>query len=299
MRKLNLKFLSQGAKSKVASVVIAVVAVLLTAYVAVALTLYFLQPRLLFHPVRELGPGPDELGLDFEKSLFRSGDGLQLSGWYVPAPNSQRTVLFCHGNGGNISHCLDTINFFHNLGLSCFVFDYRGYGQSQGKPTEQGTYRDAAAAYKWLVEEKKIPPGQIIIFGRSLGASVAARLAGNADAAGLVLEGGFTSYVDMARKLYPFLPVRWFASYSYNTVDYLKRVRRPVMIIHSRDDDVVPFEFGRRLYKAANEPKEFVEIFGDHNDGFVVSGSVYTEAWRNWLKSLGQSRDACGGAKAL
>ncbi len=199
------------------------------------------------------------------------------------------TVLFCHGNGGNIMHRLDSINIFYNLGLSCFIFDYRGYGSSEGKPNEEGTYLDVMAAYQWLTEEKKISPEDIIIFGRSLGGSIAAQLARKVEARSLIIESGFTSYVDIGRKFYPYMPVRWFARFSYKTIDYLSDVRCPVMIIHSRNDDVVPFEFGLELYEAANEPKEFVEIFGSHNDGFLVSGEIYKKAWTKWLKFLQES----------
>jgi fermentation-respiration switch protein FrsA (DUF1100 family) len=172
------------------------------------------------------------------------------------------------------------------MGLNCFIFDYRGYGNSEGKPSEEGTYLDARAAYKWLTEEKKISPDDIIVFGRSLGGSIAAQLASKVKVGALIIESAFTSYVDIGRKFYPYMPVRWFARFSYRTIDYVKDVRCPVMIIHSRNDETIPFEFGLELYESANEPKEFVEIFGSHNDGFLVSSEIYKGAWTNWLKSL-------------
>jgi len=265
---------------------VSIVAVLFIAYGGVGLILYFMQPVFLYSPVREIPYTPGELGLDFEKVAFKSADGLQLNGWYIPAENSKLTVLFCHGNGGNMMHRLDSINMFYNLGLNCFIFDYRGYGNSEGKPGEEGTYLDAMAAYKWLTEEKKISADDIIIFGRSLGGSIAAQLASKVGVAALVIESAFTSYVDIGRKFYPYMPVRWFASFSYKTIDYLKSVHCPVMVIHSRNDEVVPFEFGLELYEAANEPREFVEIFGSHNDGFLVSGEIYKKAWANWLELI-------------
>ncbi len=172
------------------------------------------------------------------------------------------------------------------MGLNCFIFDYRGYGNSQGKPSEEGTYLDAEAAYKWLTEEKKISPDSIIVFGRSLGGSIAAQLATKSQVGALVIESTFTSYVDIGRKFYPYMPVQWFARFSYNTVRYIKDVLCPVMLIYSRDDEIMPFEFGRELYEAANEPKELVEIFGSHNDGFLMSGEIYKNAWTKWLKFL-------------
>ncbi|MHC4619769.1 MAG: alpha/beta hydrolase [Planctomycetota bacterium] len=277
------------------SLLISVVVVLLIAYGGLGVILYFMQPRFLYYPVREIPYTPAEIGLDFENVVFKSPDGLKLTGWYVPAENSSLTVLFCHGNGGNMMHRLDSINIFYNLGLNCFIFDYRGYGASDGKPTEDGTYLDAAAAYDWLTEQKKTPPENIIIFGRSLGGSIAAQLASKVNARALIMESSFTSYVDIGAKFYPYMPVKWFAAFSYRTIDYIKDVRCPIMVIHSRNDEIVPFELGLELYETATEPKEFVEIFGSHNDGFLVSGETYKNAWTEWLKSLEEydSRTGC------
>ena len=260
--------------------------VLFITYWGWGVILYIMQPKFLYSPVREIACTPGDLGLDFEEVVFKSADGLQLSGWYIPAEKSEFTVLFCHGNGGNIFHRLDSINIFYNLGLNCFIFDYRGYGKSEGKPSEEGTYLDVRAAYKWLTKKKKISAGNIIIFGRSLGGSIAAQLASKVRARALVVEASFTSYVDIGKKFYPYMPVRWFARFSYRTIDYIKNVHCPVMFIYSRNDEVVPFEFGLELYEAANEPKEFVEIFGSHNDGFLVSGETYKKAWLKWLTFL-------------
>ena len=260
--------------------------VLFVAYGIWGLILYYMQPKFLYHPVREVSYTPAELGLDFEQVVFKAADRVKLTGWYIPAENSRFTVLFCHGNGGNIMHRLDSINIFHGLGLSCFIFDYHGYGDSRGQTSEEGTYLDARAAYRWLTKRKKISPDNIIIFGRSLGGTIAAYLAGKVKAKALVIESAFTSYVDIGKIFYPYMPVRWFARYSYNTIDYIKKVRCPAMIIHSRADELIPFEFGLELYEAAKEPKEFVEISGRHNDSFLVSGETYKKAWLNWLKFL-------------
>ncbi|UCF42816.1 MAG: alpha/beta hydrolase [Planctomycetota bacterium] len=278
-------------------ILIEVFVVLLIAYSALGWTLYFMQPTFVYKPTREVSYTPDELGLDFGNVVFKSGDGLRLNGWYVPAENSGLTVLFCHGNGGNITHRLDSINILNKLGLNCFIFDYRGYGNSEGKPSEEGTYLDAMAAYKWLTETRKVPANKIIIFGKSLGGSVAAELASRVKTKGLIIEGGFTSYVDMGRKFYPYMPVRWFASFSYRTIDYIREVRCPVLIIHSRGDEIVPFEFGLELHEAANEPREFVEIFGSHNDSFLVSSEIYNRAWTKWLKFLEEYCEGRAGAQ--
>ncbi len=267
-------------------------------YGGFGLMLYLLQSKFLYCPVRTVCYSPEEIGLEFEETTLTTSDSVKLNGWYIPAPNAKFTVLFCHGNGGNIMHRLDSIQMFYNLGLSCFIFDYRGYGKSTGKPTEQGTYLDATAAYEWLTKEKKIKSKDIIIFGRSLGGGIAAELAGKVEAASLVLESTFTSYVAMGKKFYWYMPVKWFAMYRYNTLEYIRDVKCPVMVIHSADDEIIPFEFGRQLYIAANEPKIFVEISGGHNDGFLVSAELYKAGWLNWLKFLQQQAEEMGRSSA-
>jgi uncharacterized protein len=273
-------------KENIMSVWFSVLLVIVIAYSILAWTLYFMQPKFLYSPVRDVPYTPGDIDLSYDKVVFETADYQTLSGWFIPADNAKLTVLFCHGNGGNMTHRLDTINILNELGLNCFIFDYRGYGNSQGKPSEQGTYCDAKAAYDWLTKQKHIAPENIILFGRSLGGSVAAQLAGIVKVKALIVESSFTSYVDMGRKFYPYMPVRWFAAFSYRTIDYVKKVNCPIMIIHSRNDETIPFEFGLRLYDAAHEPKEFVEIFGTHNDGFLYSGQAYRQGWATWLDFL-------------
>ena len=265
---------------------ISIITVLLVAYWGLGLILYFMQPTFLYRPTPDILYTPGELGMDFEEVLFTTEDGLELFGWYIPSEGAELTLLFCHGNGGNITHRLDSINIFRELGLNCFIFDYRGYGNSEGKPTEEGTYLDAKAAYKWLRENKKVAAHNIIIFGRSLGASIAARLAGQVESRGLIIESGFTSYADMGKKIYPYMPVRWFAAFNYNTLEYIEKVHCPVLVVHSQTDELVPFQFGLELYENANEPKRLLEITGSHNDGFLVSGQTYTNNLREWLDFL-------------
>jgi len=235
---------------------------------------------------------PADLKIPFEKLALQTEDGLKIAAWYVPAKKAEYTVLFCHGNAGNLTHRLDSINLFYDMGVNCLIFDYRGYGDSQGKPTEAGTYMDAAAAWQWLTERKRIPPQQIIIYGHSLGGSIAAHLAARVKPRALVLESAFTSYEQIGKKFYPYMPVHLFAKFNYNTREHVKNVRCPVLIIHSRNDEIVPFEFGLRLYAEAAEPKRLLEITGSHNDGFLFSGAVYTDGWKDWLQSLTESASA-------
>jgi len=267
-----------------------IIAVLVIAYVGLGLTLFFMQSTFMYRPLREVAYTPEDIGIEFENVTLETADGVKLNAWYIPAKDAVMTILFCHGNGGNMMHRLDSINLFNKLGLNCLIFDYRGYGQSEGKTTEQGTYTDALAAYKWLTQTRNVPAEEIIVFGRSLGGSIAANLASQVKASSLVIESCFTSYVDMSKKLYPYMPVRWFARFKYDTIGDMKKVRSPVMIIHSRNDEMIPFEFGLELYDAAAEPKEFVEIAGSHNDGFLVSGEIYTGAWKKWIKFLSERK---------
>jgi len=271
------------------SILVSIALLIVGVYAILGLTLYFMQPSFLYRPVREVEYDPGDLDLAFEKVVLPTQDGLKLAAWYVPAAGARYTILFCHGNSGNISHRLDTINLWNELGFNILVFDYRGYGQSQGQPSEEGTYRDARTAWDWLVRDKHVRPDRIIIHGRSLGGAIAANLAVQVEPAGLIVESTFTSYEDMGKEFYPYLPVHWFASFKYRTIDAVRRAACPVLIVHSRNDELVPFEFGRRLFEAADEPKQFVQIDGRHNDGFLFSAETYRRALLDWVGSLDQA----------
>lgn len=206
------------------------------AYVALTVVVFLRQPSLIYYPnmpSREVTATPDQVGLTYEPVEFTTEDGVHLDGWFLPAKQQRGLLLFFHGNAGNISHRLDSLRIFHDLGLSTFIFDYRGYGRSEGKTSEEGTYRDAEAAWRYLTVERGIPAQSIVYFGRSLGASVAAHLAMKNTPNALILESAFTSAPDMGARAYPFLPVRWLARFQYNTKEYLKSVSVPVLIVHS------------------------------------------------------------------
>ena len=239
--------------------------------------LYIFQSNYVYYPIRNLSANPSTIGLHFESIRFETADGVKLSGWFIPCDRARGVILFCHGNAGNISHRLESIQIFHQLGLDVFIFDYRGYGQSEGKPTEHGTYEDAEAAWRYLIEERQVIPSQVIIFGRSIGGTVASRLARNHTPRVLILESTFTSLRDVAATLYPYLPVGRFLRFEYTTAEYLSRVGCPVLIVHSRDDEIMPFNHGRQLFEVAREPKRFLEITGTHNEGFITSGRHYEE----------------------
>ncbi len=277
--------------------IIAVIALICAAYLGVGLFMYCMQPRFLYQPIRQISCTPVKFGLDFEEVYFKTADRLLLHGWFVPAPNAKFTVLYCHGNGGNMMYFLDTVNFLNKLGLNCFVFDYRGYGESQGTTSENGTYLDARAAYRWLKKKKGVEPQQIILFGWSLGGSIAAYLATKVKSAALVIENAFTSYSAIGQKFYPYMPVKLFTRFDYPTINYVRKVTCPVLVIHSKNDEIIPFEFGLEIFDAANEPKRFVEIFGRHQrryrhvPGRTKRGDAYEKAWTNWLTFLKELTD--------
>ncbi len=263
------------------------------AYGVIALALFSFQSRMIYYPElpsRELLSTPAQIGLEYESVYMNTADGLRLHGWFLPARGARKVLLFCHGNAGNISHRLDSLKLFHDLGLNVLIFDYRGYGRSQGKPSEQGTYDDAEAVWNHLTQERDFAAQDIIVFGRSLGAAIAAELAARHPPGALILESGFISVPDLASDLYPWLPVRWLARFSYNTRAYLGAVSSPVLVAHSRDDEIIPFKHGEKLFTIANELKRFLELRGGHNDGFYVSQTIYVKGLSDFLKEINNTR---------
>ena len=247
---------------------------------------YYRQSSLIYYPNmpgRNLVATPEQVGLKYQNVQLVTEDKINLHGWFIPHDSAKGTILFFHGNAGNISHRLESIDIFHRLELNVFIIDYRGYGQSEGKVTEKGTYRDAEAAWNYLVEIRGIGAKQVVIFGRSLGASIASWLASKHNPAALILESGFTSIPSMAKRIYPFLPIGWLTYFKYDTKSYVKNISCPVLVVHSRNDDIIPFEEGREIFDAAPEVKQFLEMRGGHNDGFMVSGSTYVEGLRSFI----------------
>lgn len=255
-------------------------------YAGIVAIVYCVQARLLYMPMREIEMTPAAAGLDFEDVRFQASDGTPLHGWYVPCVNARATILFCHGNAGNISHRLDSLLIFNRLGLNVFIFDYRGYGMSGGKPSERGTEMDARAAWQWLRSVRGCDPERLIVFGRSLGGAVAAGLACERPCAAVILESAFISYADMGRVHYPWLPVGLIARYRYATREKARRLSVPVLIVHSPDDEIVPFGHGRAIYDACPEPRSFLEIGGGHNEGFLLSGQAYLQGLERFISSV-------------
>ena len=264
-------------------------------YVALIIYLYVMQPKMLFYPDmpgRRLTSTPGNIGLAYQDVELTTDDQVRLHGWYVPASKPRGVVLFFHGNAGNISHRLDSIRIFHDLDMDVLIIDYRGYGQSGGKITERGTYEDAEAAWRYLVEMRNIRAERIVIFGRSLGGSVAAWLASQHRPAALILESAFRSVPAMGKRFYPWLPVRLLSRYQYDTERYVRNVSSPVLVAHSRDDEIIPYAEGEKIYAAASGSREFFEMRGGHNDGFMVSSPAYERAIKSFIyKQLRRASD--------
>ena len=262
--------------------------VIVCTYSLLVVLVYFMQGRMLYLaevPGRTLTMTPTDVGMDYQDVSIETTDGVILHGWFIAGRSSQ-VLLFFHGNAGNISHRLDSIAQFQDLGLSVLIIDYRGYGQSAGRTTEMGINRDADAAWRYLIEDRGIVASKIVIFGRSLGASVASRLASEHKPLALIVESSFTSIPDIAQDLYPWLPARWLSRLSHATRDYVRDVRCPILIIHSRDDEIIPFHHGEAIFASANEPRTLLTIRGTHNDAFLLDKRAYVEGLRTFLAGL-------------
>ena len=237
--------------------------------------MYLQQSSMMFFPYATLDQTPAAWGLTYEDVFLDTDDGVRLHGWYIPRQGAKRTLLFFHGNAGNISHRGDSVEIFHRLGLNVFIFDYRGYGKSQGKPDEKGLYQDASAAWRYLNNEREFSQDDIILFGRSLGGAVAAKLAAEVQPGGLILESTFSSARDVANAVFPILSRMIFLRFDFNTTSHVRRVACPVLVLHSPNDEIIPFRLGEKVFQAANEPKSFVKMRGDHNSGFLTSQPDY------------------------
>ena len=248
-----------------------------------------LDRQFIFFPDKELVSTPGDFGLEYEEVFFSASDGVKLHGWFVPG-EEETTLVWFHGNAGNISHRLENLEMLHRrLGINVFIFDYRGYGRSEGRVTEKGTYLDAEAAIEYL--RSRLGPEleeNIVLFGRSLGCAVAVEMATRHKVRAVILESPFTSIQAMGQRAYPYLPVGLLIRLieaRYDSLSKMRGIHSPVMMVHGDQDDLVPIELARELFDATNEPKRFHTIKGAaHNDTYWVGGDAYFDALRRFIE---------------
>lgn len=258
---------------------------LFAGFVCLIVYVRFLESSRLFASTREILATPKEAGLDFEDVYFSTSDHLRLNGWLVKAteaPQNASTFLFCHGNAGNIGDRIEKIRRFHEFGVNVFIFDYRGFGKSQGRPTEEGMYRDAKAAYTYLKSRQDIASERIIVYGASMGGVAAIDLASQQKVAALIIDSTWTSAADMAKTIAPFVP-SFILTARLDNASKIKTIMVPKLVIHSPDDQSVPFALGQKLFALAPEPKEFLQIFGSHSQGYETSREIFFPGIRNFL----------------
>jgi len=226
-------------------------------------------------------------GLPLEDVWFQAADGTRLFGWYVESSGTQAVLLWCHGNAGNIINRLDNLAELYRLGLSVFLFDYRGYGRSHGRPSEEGLYQDALGAYAYVAGTRRVRPERIVLFGRSLGAAVAGEVASQRPVSGLILESSFPSVEALARLHYFGLPAHWLVGARFNLADRLQHVSVPILVIHGDQDDIVPIQLGRQVFEAAKAPKSFYLVpDADHNNLYHVGGRPYFQRLKGFIEEV-------------
>lgn len=244
------------------------------------------EEKFIYFPGSELSGTPANYGMPFEQLQVSTADGVKLHGWQMPVPESRFTVLHFHGNAGNISHRLSLYRKWQSMGLSVYAFDYRGYGKSEGKPDEAGLYEDARAVWKDVTHRLGVKPEQVILAGRSLGAAVAAKLATEVKAAGVVLETPFTNIPDMAACHYPWLPLRWLTKSRFDTKNMVKEIHLPLLVIGASEDRIAPVWMAEDIFSTANALKVKIELSGGHNNFDQISSHAYTAAWQQWISAL-------------
>ncbi len=257
-----------------------------------------IERTFIYFPERRLAATPADVGLEFEDLRFRAADGTRLHGWLVPG-RAETPLLWFHGNAGNIGDRVPLLADLHReLQVAILILEYRGYGASEGTPSEAGLYLDARAALATLAEQLAVPAGRVVLFGQSLGAAVAVELASHGPPAGLILESPFTSVADMARHHYAWLPVWPLLRGRFDSLARIADLSAPLLLVHGADDEIVPARMGERLFAAAREPKRLLLIpGGGHNDAYLVGRGAYLAALREFLAGLETARSGDGGRR--
>jgi len=245
----------------------------------------YLEYKGLYYPAKEILIYPSSAGISFKDIYITTQDNVKINGWFISNPKAKYTLLFFHGNAGNIGDRIDKLQLLYQAGLNIFIIDYRGFGKSRGRPSEPGFYRDAFAAYDYLLNTINVKPEQIVLYGESLGTAIAVDLAFHRKVKALILEDAFSCGWDMAVKIYPFLPGFIFSN-SFDSLTKIKEINAQKLFIHSRDDEIVPFNLAKKLYDRAKGPKEFLETRGDHNNAFLSSQQSYISSISTFIEKL-------------
>ena len=257
--------------------------------IGATLFLVIFEKHFIYYPAAAVDLTPKALGLPFDEVLIDVEPGVKIHGWFIKAATepSVATVLFSHGNAGNIADRIDRVQSLRSLGLDFLLYDYRGYGKSTGDTDEEGTYRDGRAAYDYLVKSRQIDPGHIVLMGESLGCAVSIQVALERKAAGLVIEAPFASIAHMANAVYPFLPLGSFIRTRYENVKKIPQLKMPLMVIQGTKDEVIPVAQGRMVFDAAPEPKRYLAIEGaHHNDVYLIGGEGYRRALGEFIRQV-------------
>ncbi len=259
---------------------------IMCAYLVFVFILYVLQKKLIYFPEKGMTLSPSSVGLEWEQWFVPTPDGVKLSVWWVPVKKAHAyTILFFHGNAGNNSYRVDILRMLNEVGCHTVLVDYRGYGLSTGQPSEKGFYTDAESVWAYMTREKGISPEKIILYGRSLGSGVAGYLANQVPARGLILDSSFPSLREVAKHHYPFIPVRYLLNQIFPVEYYLRSTKIPILMIHSVDDEIVPYKLARELADSIR-PRLFVSLHGGHNTLHEVSRKEYIEALNRFLSIL-------------
>ena len=263
-----------------------VVRITLGVLIGATLFLVFSEKRLIYYPAAEVEVTPKALGLPFEEVAIDVEPGVRIHGWFIKAAKepSVATVLFSHGNAGNIADRLDRVLRWREVGADFLLYDYRGYGRSTGSPDEEGTYRDGRAAYDYLVNARQVDPARLILMGESLGCAISIQLAIERKAAGLAIEAPFASIARMANAIYPFLPLGSFIRTRYENLKKIPQLKMPLLVVQGTRDEVIPVAQGKMVFEAAPQPKEYLAIEGaGHNDVYVIGGARYRSTLADFI----------------
>lgn len=278
----------------VAKPLISAALILFILYAVVCIAVFVKQGRFVYFPSRGIIAEPSDFGLSYEPVRLKTADGVRLSAWWIPAQHARGGLIFCHGNGANMSYWLEKVRYLHDCGLSVLIFDYRGYGASEGRPTEEGTYLDMKAAVQWMERKAGIEKKRLIYYGESLGGAVTAHAGAEDSPAAVVLESTFTNIADMAHAHYRFLPVRFLVRFRYDTLEAVQSLSCPILILHSRGDEIVPFKMAIRLKEAAGAGATLVETRGDHNFGGLLRSREAQEQFKSFLDRVFPPVSQCG-----